>query len=225
MTFPAALKQLAAKIDAHTRRERIILLLTLIVGLYGAWDFLLMQPLQQTQKRTQAAITQSQEQITTLADTIGEIARTRTIDPNRANRERLTQLKAQLAQLDAQLGALTSDLIPPATMTTVLRDLLAEQGSLELVRIENLGAVPLITPPEQSKQDSVEESLPLVYKHSMVIEFRGSYADTLRYLSAIEKLHWRFYWDSLDYQVQDHPMALVTLTIATLSLKEGWIGA
>ena len=47
---------------------------------------------------------------------------------------------------------------------------------------------------------------------------------TLRYLQALEALPWRFFWDSVDYQVIAYPQSTVRLKLHTLSLSEDWIG-
>jgi MSHA biogenesis protein MshJ len=47
---------------------------------------------------------------------------------------------------------------------------------------------------------------------------------TLRYLQALEKLPWRFFWDSVSYQVMEYPDSVVRLELHTLSLSEDWIG-
>ena len=41
---------------------------------------------------------------------------------------------------------------------------------------------------------------------------------------ALEALPWRFFWDSVSYEVEDYPRSLVRLRLHTLSLSEDWIG-
>ena len=56
------------------------------------------------------------------------------------------------------------------------------------------------------------------------IEFKGSYLSTLEYLQALNKLPWKFYWDSLELKVDKYPVSTIVITVHTLSFHEGWIG-
>ena len=60
-----------------------------------------------------------------------------------------------------------------------------------------------------------------VFKHSVVVQVEGSYFDVIDYLSILENLSWKFYWSELDYRVVDHPKAIVTLEVYTLSTGAG----
>jgi len=50
---------------------------------------------------------------------------------------------------------------------------------------------------------------------------RGTFTDTLNYLTDIEKLPWRFFWDDLSYKVEKYPVGVVTIKINTLSEQKG----
>lgn len=69
-----------------------------------------------------------------------------------------------------------------------------------------------------------EDTAGQVYRHGLVLQFRGSYFNTLQYLQYLESLSGSFYWDRLDFQVDDWPTASVTLELHTLSSEEGFVG-
>ncbi|NOZ53973.1 MAG: hypothetical protein GXP08_12740 [Gammaproteobacteria bacterium] len=63
-----------------------------------------------------------------------------------------------------------------------------------------------------------------IFRHGIEIEFYGDFKSTLSYLQAVEALPWRFYWDEVNYSVEEYPRALVKVTLYTLSLDRGWLG-
>ena len=91
---------------------------------------------------------------------------------------------------------------------------------LELIRMQNLTASPLIDDKSNAEKD---DDGGMVFRHGVVIEFK-EYLATLRYLKAIENMQWRFYWGGLNYTVDEYPNAHVTIVLYTLSLNEGWVG-
>lgn len=102
-------------------------------------------------------------------------------------------------------------------MALVLEGVLREQNSLSLISIRNTTPQVLIAEREDAPTS--------FYRHGLEIELEGSYADCLRYLSAIEALPWRLYWQVLDVETLEYPTNRVRLEVSTLSLNEEWIGA
>ncbi|MDE2088565.1 MAG: hypothetical protein KGJ12_00945 [Gammaproteobacteria bacterium] len=222
------LQQLLVRIDAMSLRERGLLLLALLVIVIMLWNKLLLDPLSSQQRQLQSQMHLLRTQIATTEQQAQAIIARNAQDPNRANRERYKRLQSQIADLDQRLQTLTVDLIPPTRMAKVLEQVLNQQAGLKLIRLQSLGAQPLLEPPPattgKSPGTAATGAVPGVYKHGMIIEFDGDYMDTLKYLRALQALPWRFYWDGLKYQVKKYPRARVTITVHTLSLQEGWIG-
>ena len=80
---------------------------------------------------------------------------------------------------------------------------------------------------QQASGDSTLQESQLggqVFSHGLVIEFQGDFFATLSYLQYLEDLTGNFFWDTLDFQIQQWPMATVTLQIHTLSTDRGFIG-
>ena len=38
------------------------------------------------------------------------------------------------------------------------------------------------------------------------------------------RLPWRFFWDHVEYRVEQYPQGRLKLTVFTLGLREGWVG-
>lgn len=134
-----------------------------------------------------------------------------------ATRERVKQRQARLA--DA-----TADMISPRDMARFLEQLLMQERSLTMVRLQTLDAQPLSTNTAQAGDESPASQSPVLYRHAFEIAFSGGYLATLRYLQALESLPWRFVWDGVDYEVIDYPQSIVRMRLHTLSLSEDWIG-
>jgi len=112
-------------------------------------------------------------------------------------------------------------LIEPKQMAKVLEVVLAQNTDLKLQRVQSLGAEPLS--PIKAKEGEEAETLG-IYRHGLQIEFKGSYLSTLKYLKALDKLPWNFYWDVLELNVDKYPVSTIVITVHTLSFHEGWIG-
>ncbi|WP_409420977.1 MSHA biogenesis protein MshJ [Pseudaeromonas sp. ZJS20] len=135
-------------------------------------------------------------------------------DPNQPLRQALQEVDAALEQVDEQLQAQTVDLISARQMPDVLRRLLAESGKLRLLSLASLSPTPLL--PEEGPVN--------FYQHGLRLRFAGGFADTYRYLRALEQLPEHFYWQRLEYQVGQYPLAEVELELYTLSDNKEFIG-
>jgi MSHA biogenesis protein MshJ len=55
------------------------------------------------------------------------------------------------------------------------------------------------------------------------IRVEGSYPELLAYLQALEALPHKLLWGSLQLHVEQHPRAVLTLRVYTLSPQAGWV--
>lgn len=211
------LEQLLARMDAFALRERILLVLTLVFVLFIIWNGILLSPVSAEKKRISTEMAGLQQQTATAQRQIQSITTSVVVDPNKENRERAAALKKELAALDESIGHLA---IGATELTKVLREMLTKEPELKLVRIRNLVSTPL----EVAVAQGTAGGAGRMYRHGLVIEMEGGYFSALRYLRALEGLPWQLSWSSLDYKVQNYPVAHITLTIHTLSLTEGAVG-
>lgn len=135
-------------------------------------------------------------------------------DPNQPTRQALQEVDAALSQVDEQLKAQTVDLISARQMPDVLRRLLGQSGQLRLLSLTSLAPTPVLQ----------EEGPVNFYQHGLRLRFAGGFADTYRYLRALEQLPEHFYWQRLVYQVSQYPLAEVELELYTLSDDKEFIG-
>jgi MSHA biogenesis protein MshJ len=118
-------------------------------------------------------------------------------------------------------------MVTPAEMARFLEEVLAERTDLRLIRLENIGAEPLLKDPDR-KTDAAENAggavRPGIFKHVFEVELEGRYLSALDYLEALEALPWSFFWEALAYRVEEHPNGRATIRAYTLSAEEDWIG-
>jgi MSHA biogenesis protein MshJ len=209
--------------DAQSARQRALLLGGALALVLGGWNLILMAPVSQARALAAGDLTTVTSELAALTDRAAHLETALKNDPNAAARERRAALEEQRLLLDRRLAELTEGLIPPAEMAGALRELLRGASGVSLVKLEALPAEPLfVEAPSETPAEA--RPPPGVFKHAVVIELRGSYLGILRYVQVVEELRWRFFWDSLDYEVEEHPAARVRLTLYSLSLREGWLG-
>ena len=99
-------------------------------------------------------------------------------------------------------------------------------GGLELVRLESLPAesLSLSAVGTETEKSVFDGSVDQLYRHGFVLELRGGYEATLRYLRAVEEQPWQLFWDELHFEVLEYPQARVEIELHTLGQREGWIG-
>ncbi|MGE4544378.1 MAG: type II secretion system protein GspM [Pedobacter sp.] len=221
--FAIRFRQWTAWLDKRSLRERVLLLVVvLVLGGFVA-DALFFHP--QGIKRRQL-----HDQITAMNAAVAELDRQADAikvraqqDPDREPRARQQQLQMELDQLDGRLKALTVDLISPRDMAEVLRELLTRQAGMKLVRLENLPPIELL-PASKDDAEVDDEERPNLYRHPVHIVMSGTYLQALDYLRDLEKLPRKLFWDDLEIVVGDYPQTEITLTVYTLSVRKGWIG-
>lgn len=220
------LRQWADRLDRRSLRERVLLVVVvLVVGVFCI-DALFLHP--RANKRRLL-----NEQVAGLRVTIAELDRQAEAikvraaeDPDRESRAKQQQLKAELAALDERLGALTVDLVSPQEMAEVLKDLLSRQNGMRLVSLENLPPEELLPAPEKNPDGEEPADVERInlYRHPVHIVVSGTYLQALGYLREIETLPRKLFWDNLEITVGDYPETEISLTVYTLGHRRGWIG-
>lgn len=215
------LNELIKWLNARSARERIFLAAACLTIPVLFWDSALMEPLEARRLEAEKKIASLKNDVMRLEGETEKLAKELSIDLDAQNRDRKKSLMDSLSRLHEVVDKRTEDLIPPAEMTRVLKQILLQQAGLRLVRLESLPVEPLFETPEGIEVESEGDDL---FKHGVVIEVLGDYASTVLYLQAVETLPRRFFWESLDYEVTEYPTARVTLTLRSLSTQEGVVG-
>ncbi len=212
---------LVAKVDGMSLRERALIFAALAFAVVSLINSFLLDPLLAQQKSLSAQVRQQQEKMKENQAQFGALVQAKQADERAPQRERIRQLREQLAQGDAYLKEKQGRLVPPEKMALLLEQVLSKNTRLQLVALDTLPASLFIEPTADGVKAAVMDKQ--IYKHGVKITVRGSYADLLQYLTALEKLPTQMFWGMAKMNVVKYPDAELTLTLYTLSLDKIWL--
>ncbi len=175
----------------------------------------------------QRSLTEQQEALTAVATGAQD-------DGRRDLADKINTLKQQMAQRNQGLNALITEEVSGQQMLRLLDQLLSKSQGLMLVKLEKvppdmmLGlsvASTAASAPAAASSVAAAQPLPSISanKHALRITLRGNYFDLLDYLERVEQLPYKINWVNLDYTVEHHPTALMTLTLYTLGDTKSWL--
>ena len=216
-------KELRKLVDARTLRERVALILAVVVVIAYTWLVFVFDVLDAGQEENARLINNTVNQINSELTRNQNIRDSYTRDPNAFIRTRITALEQDLREVDSTLLNLYGELILPQQMAGVLTEILQGETTLRLISFENLEPESLMDDDEAQLQGLDDEQIN-VYRHGLRMVFEGDYLETIRFLRRVEGLDTSFFWDNLDFEVIEYPRASITLNIFTLSTQRGFIG-
>jgi len=217
-----------AKIDGMSLRERVMIFAAAAFLLVSAINTMILDPLLAKQKKLTTEVIQQQEKMKEIQANLEALIQAKKDDANSPLRDRIKVIHEQLAEGEVYLKSRRDKLVPPEKMGDLLEQVLSKNGRLQLVALDTLPVTPLIDS-SASRPDGGAVTVKSagqdrqVYKHGVKITVRGSYADLLQYLNALEKLPTQMFWGSASLGVIQHPTAELTLTLYTLSLDTIWL--
>lgn len=225
-------RSLAERVDAMSLRERALIFLAAVLVLVTLFNSLLIDPLLARQRMLSQQIAQTQTQTNILQVQIQALVAEQNADPDAALRARLAQLQQELAGADTILLDYRSGLVPPQQMPAMLKDMLQRNRALRLVSLktlptQNLSAAAAQTAAQTASVQPASGPAPAqqaaVFRHGVEITVAGSYADLLRYLTAMESSPYRMFWGKAELKADAYPKTTLTLTLYTLSLDKTWL--
>lgn len=214
-TVKALLGRLAGRIDNATLRERIMLFAAAALVLIGCVNYVLIDPLRTTQKRLGAQINQRAGELRTVQAALQRNAHALGSDPDSANRKRVSELRAELAALDAKIKGEQQRFTSPDRMRRVLEEMLERNKGLRLVDMKTL--------PVSDMTASQGQTTRRVFRHGVELTVAGRYLDLHAYLVALEGLSTQLYWGKAEMLVTGYPVATLKLTVYTLSFNQAWL--
>jgi len=218
----------AARLDAMTLRERTIIFAALasvvVVFSYTLW----IEGEFSKSRRLTFEIAQRQAEMKAVQDQVGRLAAARGADPDRTNRERLSALQQQLAQIEASIAAEERKFTAPDKMRGVLEELLAKNRRVNLVSLKTLPMTSIAEdgaaakPPAGAPAAKPAPAGRLIYRHGVELTVSGSYLDILGYLQELDRLPTQLYWGDLGLEGQ-YPTITVKVVVYTMSLDRAWL--
>lgn len=233
MKLPARIERHAAKFNAMSLRERVLVAAAMAAALIMIWTISIHDPMQARRRALELEIANIQESLAS-GSTSSEGASTEGSAAFALTE--VSGLEARLAEINAKLESESAGLIPPERMVEVINDVLTRQHGVKLISLHNKPVTTLVQEPERDeaadraaaqKDDGAADALANSggpYMHPVEIVIEGSYLDILAYLRALEGLDWQFYWKNLDLISVDYPLNRVRIELGTLSMDKEWIG-
>jgi MSHA biogenesis protein MshJ len=242
----------SSRIDALGMRERVMIFLMAVVVLIAIFDTTILSgefaqetELSQQIARDQSEISGMQAEIRIKTDNYN-------LHPDAPKLAELKVLQQKSEQMRGQLQDMQKGLVSPDRMSTLLADLLKQNGKLRLVSLRTIPVSGLTDPEpgtkaeaektaeEKAGQKAVDDASktgqkladvkdavpmigPVVYKHGVELVIEGDYADIVNYMSALEAMPWQLFWGKARLTADDTPKRTLTLTLYTLSLDKKWL--
>ena len=222
-------RKLAARFDALMVRERVLVLVGLVVGVALVFDTLALQPLEARKKRLERQVAESRNNMK-VAETV-LAAQVPITDPDDVRRSYRNALRQQLAEIDQSMQGLQRGLVPPERMAKLLEEMLSRSRGLQLVSLRTLPVQRFETPGtasagkagDKNARPAPRDPERTVYQHSFEITLQGSYFELYDYLAQLEKLPWQMFWGRISVSTEQYPRLRATLTVQTLSLNKAWL--
>lgn len=215
--------QFVAKVDGMTLRERAMIFAAAAFAIVSLINTFFLDPLLAKQKSLSSQVIQQQEKMKETQAQLTALLQAKQADEHAPQRERIRQLRDQIAEGDAYLKATQDKLVPPEKMAALLEQVLAKNTSLQLVALDTLPVTLFIEPSAADVANKVVVQEKQIFKHGVKMTVRGNYAELMQYLAALEKMPTQMFWGMAKLTVVQYPNAELTLTLYTLSLDKTWL--
>lgn len=226
-----------------TMREQYLILLTGLVAVIFISFYLFIGPQMNQNTQSSQAITRLKVSNKSVIASVKDMQAALQQDPNDDIRNKIAQYEAKLAKIDESLLTLTSELISPVQMRYALLDLLKLEQGVSLLSFELLGAQPLLSNDllkDEQDHATAEKSTLLnasqtnladqtavgvnLYRHGFKIKLSGSYFELRNYLSRLEKLSWKFFWQDFNFKLIQYPNSELEIQMYSLGTKKEFVG-
>jgi len=225
-------QKLAERFGALQMRERVLVLIGVVVGTALLFDAVAFQPAEARMKALQSQLAQARQNLKSAQEVMN--TKQSVGDSHAVKRTYRGALRGRLAEVNQNLVGMQKGMVPPERMARLLEGVLARTRGLQLLSLRALpperfepvraDAAPQ-APGKTAKpaKPAPKEKERTIYQHSFEVTLQGSYAELHEYLAQLEKLPWQMFWSRLSVETERHPRLRVTITVQTLSLTKAWL--
>lgn len=221
--------RLMASFDAKVPRERMLISLALIGGVLLVGGSVFVDPVLQRARQAKGGAAQSDAELATVLSQTDVVRRQLETDPDAERKLDIERLNARLKELEQNLQALEDRFVPPEQMSNLLDSLLANNVRLRLLSLKSLAPVNLADVAQGKISEKSADKLPQptnplgLYKHGVELRLEGSYPDLYAWLAQLEHSQKKILWGDVRLSVVEHPRAVMTLIVYTLSTDKAWL--
>lgn len=206
-------QKLSDRFDLLTRREQWLILISGWIALLFVGFVVFVEPQSKAFAAMKRQMLSVANEITASSNQLIVVERKLRADPDLQIEQKITRLEQENAELDEQLQGRVGSLVTPLQMSGLMEQVLQRSERLKLVSLETLPPVQLISGDDEG-----------FYIHPVRLKLRGRYFDVVSSLEQLEALPVKYYWQSLNYQVEQYPWADIQLDVYTLGESKDFIG-
>jgi MSHA biogenesis protein MshJ len=208
-------KKILAFFNKLGSRERLGLVLALLVAVYLIMDLALLGPEQKRQKSVKAELAKLNADLTGLRNEMVIVKANIEKDPFAKDRAQLDQFKRVVDEATAFLAKVESD---PRQVGAVLRQLIGSTPGVSLVSLKTLPVVAIV---DSKAAAGAAKGAPTrsVYRRGIEVTVKGNYLAMLPYLEKLQNMSTRVLWAEAELDARTYPDSLLKLTIYTLSAQ------
>ncbi|THC46544.1 type II secretion system protein GspM [Massilia sp. Mn16-1_5] len=221
-----SLLRLAARIDALTLRERVLLFAAVAAAFLFLTHFMSLGPMYAKQDLLRTQIVQQQNNLEGIDNEIRDKVQAFQADPDAPTREKIAAVRAQTDSLALSLRAMQNGLVAPERMAPLVENILRANGRLQLVSLRTLPVEPVTgkaKPVAAPAATDAAKPAALLYRHGVEVTVRGNYLDMIGYMAALESMPTQLFWGGARLEAETWPASRLTLTLYTLSLDAKWM--
>lgn len=215
--------ELREKTAELSLRERGILAALTVVVVLVIWLQFIFTPAEKEIDRVAKQKTTLDQRIAEQSSKVAALARSLEHNPNDALRVEQKKLQERLQEMRKEIESRLDNLVPPEKMADLMKEVLSDYKGLRLVSAKNLPVKPIDVNRATKEEGEESEQQAVIFSHGFEMTLTGKYFQTYEFIQRLESMS-GFYWQMLDYQVENYPEAIITIQLSTLSLEEDWIG-
>ncbi|MEZ8741471.1 type 4a pilus biogenesis protein PilO [Photobacterium swingsii] len=205
--------QLSDRFDELSQREQVLIFVSGWIALLFVGYLLFLEPQMKQLSSIRLAVINTSNQLINSENQVLVMERKLKDDPDADVDQRIEHLRVQNRQLNQQLEGRVGSLVTPMQMSNLMEDVLRRSDRLKLVSLQSQPPAQLISGEDEG-----------YYIHPVRLNLRGRYFDVVNYLQQLEALPVKYYWQSLNYQVDTYPWADIQLDVYTLGESKDFIG-
>lgn len=203
------------KLNALSSRERVIVCVSIIAIIIGLMDGFITSALNTKILAKENEITNANTLKLSNENSLALLKQKKITDPNRALEDSINKADQEARVLDDNLTKSKAGLVSPERMLPLLSDVLGKRSGLSLISMVNLPPIAI-----DNNGDNHYSGL---YKHGLELKFSGSFAQVKEYLSQMEVIDEKIYFDEVKYTAGHYPKGELSLKVYTLSIYEALI--
>ena len=205
-------------------RERVIIVVAVLLSLLFIWWSLYAEPLilKSHELAQENARLATDIQVATVTN---EAIVKRLADG--VHKEKLAQIergRKELQLVTQQLEDMAYELVEPDEMFDLMGQLVFADSGLKLSGLSRKDVQPVFAVVEGEDAAAQKKEQPSIYRHTMAVRLRGTYAEILRYVQTVEKTDWKLIWDSIRLKTDEYPQIELDIEMSTLSKSRQWVG-